>query len=156
MKDVVIATAKEKGKAAEAAKKKAQSLEKAWLVAERKLVEAEYKMEGVELKLAEVTSLNLTQVNKIADLKAALEACENKWCNEGFADAENSVEPIVHQTWFHGFEEGWLTALQVMGVPEDSSLRNLEEIPYRAPPPPIQSQAGATDEGVTPNMRELV
>ena len=78
---------------------------------ERKLAEAEDKLGGVELKLVEAASLNLTQAYEIVDLKAALEACKNKWYNKGFADAENSVEPIVHQAQHHGFGEGWLAAL---------------------------------------------
>ena len=59
-----------------------------------------------------------------ADLKSALEACENKWYDEGFVDAEKSVEPVVHQARLHGFREGWLAAFQVMGVLEDSPLRD--------------------------------
>ena len=55
------------------------------------------KLGGTELKLAAAKSLNLAQVDEIADLKAALEACEEKWYNEGFMDAENSMEPIVYQ-----------------------------------------------------------
>ena len=47
--------------------------------------------------MAEAKSLNLAQADEIDDLKAALETCEEKWYNEGFVDAENSVEPIVHQ-----------------------------------------------------------
>ena len=47
--------------------------------------------------MAEAQSLNTTLAEELADLKAALEACENKWYNEGFADAENSAKPIVHQ-----------------------------------------------------------
>ena len=43
-----------------------------------------------------------------------------------------------------------------MGVPEDSPLRNLEQILYLAPSPPVQSQAGAADEEDTPSMRQLV
>lgn len=43
-----------------------------------------------------------------------------------------------------------------MGVPKDSSLRNSEQIPYPALPPPIQSQADAADEEDTPSLRELV
>ena len=43
-----------------------------------------------------------------------------------------------------------------MGVPEDSQLRNPEQIPYPAPPSPVQSQANAADEEDTPSMRELV
>ena len=47
--------------------------------------------------MAAAKSLNLAQVDEIANLKAALEACEEKWYNEGFMDAENSMEPIVYQ-----------------------------------------------------------
>ena len=97
LKNVATTMTKEKGKAAEAAKKKAQSFEKGWLVAKKKLAEMEAKQGGVKLKLAEAESLNLAQADEIADLKAALETCEEKWYNEGFADAENSMEPIVHQ-----------------------------------------------------------
>ena len=118
-KDVAIATAKEKGKAAEVAEKKAQTSEKAWALAEMDM-----KLGGTELKLAEAESLNLALVDEITNLKAALEACEEKWYNEGFVDAENSVEPIVYQAQRHGFGKGWMAALQAIEVPNDSSLRN--------------------------------
>ena len=42
-----------------------------------------------------------------------------------------------------------------MGVPKDSQLRNLKQIPYPAPPPPVQSQTDAVDEDA-PSIRELV
>jgi len=77
LKDVATATVKEKGEAIEAVEKKAQSSEKSWSVAERKFAKVEDKMGGVELKLAEVVSLNLAQDDEIANLKAALEACKN-------------------------------------------------------------------------------
>ena len=57
----------------------------------------EVHLGGTELKLAEAQSLNTTLAEELTDLKAALEAYENKWYNEGFADAENSVEPVVRQ-----------------------------------------------------------
>ena len=97
MKDLAITTAKDKVKATEAVEKKAQASEKAWILAEKRLTEMDVKLGGTELKLAEAKSLNLAQVDEIADLKAALEACEEKWYNEGFMDAENSMEPIVYQ-----------------------------------------------------------
>ena len=75
------------------------------------LAKAEDKVRAIELKLAEAANLNLAQTDEIADLKAALEAYENKWYDEGFTNAENSVEPIVHQARSHGFKEGWLVAL---------------------------------------------
>ena len=116
----------------------------------------EARLEGVELKLVEAASINLAQANQIVDLKSALEACENKLYDEGLANAEKSVEPVVHQEQLHGFKEGWLVALQVMGVPKDSPLRDPSQIPYPAPPPPSQSQADAADEEETASMRELV
>ena len=102
---------------------------------EGKFVEVEDWLGGIELKLAEAASLNLAQADQIANLKAALETCENKWYDEGFTDAEKSAEPIVHQTRFHGFGEGWLATFQAIGVPEDSPLRNPTQIPYPAPLP---------------------
>ena len=78
----------------------------------------------------------MAQVDEIAELEAVLDASEEKGYNEGFADAENSVEPIVLQAWHHGFGEGWLATLQTMGVAEDSPLRNPEQIPYPVPTPP--------------------
>ena len=129
-------------------------------MAEKKLAKMEAKLWGTKLKLAKAESLNLAQADEISDLKAAFDASEEKGYNEGFADAENSVESIVHQARHHGFGEGWLVALQAMGVGEDSPLRNLKQIPYPALPPLIQSQAGgqagATDEEETLSMRELV
>ena len=71
LKDVVVATAKDKGKAAE---KRAQAFEKARILAERRLTEMDVKLGGTELKLAEAESLNLAQVDEIADLKVALAA----------------------------------------------------------------------------------
>ena len=66
------------------------------------------------------------------------------------------MEPVVHQAQVQGFEEALLATLQVLGVPEDSLLRNLEQIPRPAPAPPIESQADAADDKDTPSMRELV
>ena len=156
LKDVANATTKEKHKVVKAAEKKAQSSEKARLLAEEKVAKVEGRPDGVELKLAEADSLNLAQADQIADLKAALESCENKWYDEGFADVEISTEPVVHQAWLHGFKEGWLAALQVMGMAEDSPLRDPGQIPYLAPPPPSQSQADVMDEGETISIRELI
>lgn len=85
--------------------------------------------------MAEVESLTLAQADEIASLKATLDAFKEKGYNLRFADAENSVEPIVLQAWHHGFEEGWLAVLQAMGVDEDSHLRNPEQIPYPIPTP---------------------
>jgi len=62
LKHMANANAKEKGKAAKVAEKKAQSSEKAWLLMEKKIAEVEGRLEGIELKLARANNLNLAQV----------------------------------------------------------------------------------------------
>ena len=111
---------------------------------------------GIELKLVKAKSLTLAQADEIVDLKVVLDASKERGYNLGFADAEYSTEPIILQAWHHGFGEGWLAALQMIGVVEDSPLRNPEQIPYPTSNPPVQSQAGAVNEEETLSMRELV
>ena len=82
---------KEKGKVAKAVEKRVQLAKKARLVAEKKFSKVEVNLGSVELKLAKVESLNLSQADELVDLKTALEAYEGKWYNEGFANAKNSV-----------------------------------------------------------------
>ena len=95
LKDVADAMAWDKGKATKVAKKR--------------LAEVETKLGETELKLAQAENLNLAHAEEVAELKAAFKACENKWYNEGFANAENSMEPVVHQARVQGFERGgWL------------------------------------------------
>ena len=97
LKNMAVDIMKEKAKATEVAEKKAKAAEKAQLVAEKKLVEVEEELGGIKLKLAQAESLTLAQVDEIADLKAAPDTAKDKGYNQGFAGAENSMEPIVHQ-----------------------------------------------------------
>ena len=50
-------------------------------------------------------------------MRVALEACKNKWYNEGFADVENSVELVIKEAQKLAFVEGWLAALQALWGP---------------------------------------
>ena len=150
------ATAKEKIKAVVTVEKKAITFEKARVSAEKKSLELEAKLGETKLKLAEAASLNTAQAKELADLKAALEACKNKWYNEGFADVENLVDPIIHEAWKLAFEEGWLAALQALGVPKDSPLRNPNQIPFLSPSTSAHNPLGAIDKEETTSMRELV
>lgn len=106
LKDVVVATTKDKGEVATAVGKRAANFEKARALAKQRLAKLDVKLGSTELKLMEVESLNLSQVDKIADLKAALGACEDKWYDASFTEAENFVEPVVHNAWKLGFQEG--------------------------------------------------
>ena len=55
-----------------------------------------------------------------------------------------------------GFEAGWFAALQAMGVPEDSHLRDPGQILYPSPVPAAQEALVTIDEEETASMRELV
>ena len=113
LKDVAEAASKERAKVTTTAEKKATVSEKAKALAEKRLADLKAKVGETRLKLAEVESLK---------------ACESKWYNKGFADAENSVEPIINEAHKLAFKEGWFTALQAVGVPEDSPLKDLNQI----------------------------
>ena len=94
-KDVAKAMAKEKVKVVEIAEKKADVAKKARASAESKSAKQKVQLGGTELKLGKAQSLNATLAKELVDLKATLEACENKWYNEGFADAENSAKSVI-------------------------------------------------------------
>ena len=106
--------------------------------------------------MAEAASLNSTLSKEVADLRAALEACENKWYDEGFADAEKGVELVVLQARQLSFREGWMVALQALGVLEDSPLRDPGQIPIPDSAPAAQNPTGPNDEKETDSLRELV
>ena len=45
----------------------------------------------------------------------------------------DSLTPI-NEAQKLAFKEGWLAALQTLGVPEDPPLRNPNQIPFSGPP----------------------
>ena len=155
LKEVVEATVKDKDKAVKNAEERIRAAESARALAEQRVGGLEVKLRGMELKLAEAESLKSASAKEIAELKAALEASEDKWYNTGFADVENSIELIIYQSKRYGFDEGWMAALQVMGMLDDSLLKNRDQIPYPNLTPPIQNPTGIEEEN-TPSMRELM
>ena len=155
-RETALKTAKEKMKATDTAEKKAAAIEKNRALAEKRSMKLLAKQNEIDVKLAEVISLNTSQAEELADLRATLEACKEKWYNEGFADAENSVEPVVNQVRKVGFEARWLATLQVLGVPEDSLLRDPDQIPFPSPAATVQNPPVPIEEEETTSMRELV
>ena len=59
LKEAAEVTVKDKGKAAEDAKERTKAAEKARALAEQRLTEADVKLGGTELKLAQAESLSL-------------------------------------------------------------------------------------------------
>ena len=111
LKDAVEATSKVRAKIAMTTEKKATAFEKARVSAEKRFSDLVAKLGETELKLAKVASLNIARAKELVDLRVALEGCESKWNDEGFADAENSVEPIINEARKLAFKEGWLVPL---------------------------------------------
>ena len=110
LKDVAEAVSKERAKIVATTEKKAAASKKAKVLVEKRLANLEAKVGETELKLAEVENLNSAQAEDLADLRAALEGCESKWYNEGFVDAEDSVEPVISEAQKLAFKEGWFAA----------------------------------------------
>ena len=125
-------------------------------MAKKRCAELLAKQNETEVKLAEAISLNTANAEELTDLRVALAAAEQKWYNEGFADAENSAEPVVARARHLGFEAGWFAALQAMGAPEDSHLRDPGQIPFPSPVTAVQEAPTAIDEEETASMKELV
>ena len=140
---------KEKAKAAATVKKKVTASKKARVSAEKRSSELKAKLGEVELKLAKAASLNKAQAKEMADLKAVLKAYENKWYNEGFANAENSIGPVINEARKLAFGEGWLAPCKLWGSPRN-------QIPFPGPLTAIQNQPDVIDETETTSMRELV
>ena len=155
-RETAVKTAKEKMKAADTVEKKAAAAKKNKALAEKRSAELLAKQNETDAKLTEVISLNTSQAEELADLRATLEACEEKWYNEGFADTENSVEPVVNQARKVRFEAEWLATLQVLGVPEDSLLRDPGQIPFPSPANSVQNPSMPIKDEETASIRELV
>ena len=150
------ATSKERAKAAATAEKKVATSEKARVSAEKRFLDLKAKLGETELKLVEAASLNTVRAEELADLKATLEGCESKWYDEGFADVENSMEPVINEARKLAFKEGWLATLQAVGVPKDSPLRDPNQIPLPSLSTAAQKTPVVVDEEETTSLRELV
>ena len=155
-REAAVKKAKDKIKVVDTAEKRAATAEKAKVLAEKRSAELEAKQNEADLKLAKAVSLNTAQVEELANQRVALEACENKWYNEGFADAENSAESVVNEAQKLGFKDGWLATLQALKVPTDSPLRDPSQIPFPSFTPAVQNPLTPIDEEETASMKELM
>ena len=66
------------------------------------------------------------------------------------------MEPVINEARKLAFKEGWLAALQAVGVPEDSPLRDPNQIPLPSLPTATQKTHVIADEEETTSLRELV
>ena len=109
------------------------------------------------MKLVQAESVIFARNKEMADLKAAVAKSEDKFYNMGFTNAENSREPIMVESQRYGFGEGWMAAVNAMGLLEDYAFRDLEQIPYPEGLicPSVQT-TNRPEEEDSLSMRELV
>ena len=74
-RETTVKTAKEKTKAADTTEKKAAAAEKNRALAEKRSAKLLANQNETNVKLAEAISLTTAQAEKLANLRAALEAC---------------------------------------------------------------------------------
>ena len=77
-REEAVKTAKEKTKIVDSAEKRAAAVQKSRALVKKRSTELVSKQNETDLKLAKAASLNITLSEEVANLQAALEACENK------------------------------------------------------------------------------
>ena len=102
----------------------ATTTEKSLELAKQKANEAIGKLDEIELKLTETASVLSTQDKEFADYKGVEKARKQTYYNRGFKDAKNSASPIIFQAQKFGFMEGWMAAVNAIGLLKDSPFRN--------------------------------
>lgn len=76
------------------AKRRATKAGKACASAEKRVAKLERKLVNTKVKLVQAKNVNFTGEKEVADLKATVKD-ENKFYDMGFAEVENSSEPIM-------------------------------------------------------------
>ena len=82
--------------------------------------------------------------------------------NKGFRDVENSAGLVVFQARKFSFMEGWMVAMNTIGLPDTSSFRSANQIPL-SEDPEVEAQAQEQskdssekeENAESPEMREL-
>lgn len=103
------------------------------------------KLGEAEVKLADVLSIISAHDKELAHLKETMKNCEQVFYNMGFKDAENSVGPVIFQARKFVFVEGWMAAMNGIGLPDSSPFRDAIQIPLPNDHP-IEVQANDQSE----------
>nr|POE95887.1 hypothetical protein CFP56_23631 [Quercus suber] len=107
----------------------ARTTEKALELAEHKATEALHRLREAKLKLAETTSILTARDKEFIDYKGGVGARKQHYYNKGFQNAEDLVGPVILQAQKFGFLEGWMTAVNAIGLPEESPFRKIDQVP---------------------------
>ena len=157
LKEVSEANLRDLGTTLVTTERRATEAKTAYTLAEQRAAGLEGKLGEVEMKLARAKRLISAQNKEMADLKAMVAKSEDKFYNMGFANAENSKEPIMVESQRYRFRDGWMAAVNAMGLLEDYAFRDLEQVPYLEGLicPSVQT-TNRPEEEDSLSMRELV
>ena len=104
--------------------RRAISTERTRELVEQKVESLQGKLEEVKTKLAGAASTVLAHDKELADLKETMKMCEQVFYNMGFNDAKNSASVVIFQAQRLGFSEGWMAAVNAIGLLESSAFRD--------------------------------
>lgn len=128
LKLVIKASLQEKTLRLNVMERRATTVEKALELAKQRVEDLQGKLGKTELKLAEIASLLSTLDKELTDLKRMAKARKQAYYNKGFKDTENSVRLVIFQARKFGFMEGWMAAVNVVGLPENSPFRSADQV----------------------------
>lgn len=162
LKLVIKASLQEKTLRLNVMERRATTVEKALELAKQRVGDLQGKLGKTELKLAEIANLLSTQDKELTDLKSMAEARKQAYYNKGFKDTENSVRPVIFQARKFRFIEGWMAAVNVVGLLENSPFRSADQVPLpEDPEAEVQAleqdeDSSEEDEGIESlEMRDL-
>lgn len=137
------------------------TVERAQELAKQKVEDLQGKLEEAEVNLAKVSSIVSARDKELADLKETMKNCGQVFYNMGFKDTKNLAKAVIFQARRLGFREGWMAAINAIGLPQNSFFRGTKQIPLPNDLPievqaDDQSEDAEEEEGEdNPGMREL-
>lgn len=110
-------------------------------MAEQRVSDLEGKLGESKIRLVQAESVISAQDREVANLKEAVAESEDKFYDMGFADAENSSKPIMRESRRYRFGEGWMAAVNALGLPEEFAFKDPKQVPYPEEllRPPVQT-----------------
>ncbi|XP_028092147.1 uncharacterized protein LOC114292393 [Camellia sinensis] len=84
----------------------------------------------------------------LATKEIEIKAADEKAYAEGAADVKEDYKKQVRQACYKGYTLGWMAALKVLAVPEDSALRNASSLalPFSLTPSQFEDKAESEEE----------
>ena len=76
-----------------------------------------------------MASLVFTRDKELANLKNTMKTQKQTYYNKGFRDVENSAGSVIFQAQKFRFIEGWMAAMNTIGLANTFPFRSANQIP---------------------------